>query len=153
MRKITLYHNGITSGFFECPISQWSLEPWAGDFAEYQGYTGEDAVYAIPDSWNEDENKLGLRDAEDIHCALFGEDYPCVYDMSGKHDIPKVGYELSVSSAAWVLGISEQRVRQLIEAGTLKARRLGKKVLLIDWDSFESYAEAEHNPGRPRKKQ
>jgi excisionase family DNA binding protein len=55
---------------------------------------------------------------------------------------------LTVAQAADLLGISPQRVRQLISAGRLKAEKAGRD-WLIDPPDLE--AVRERKPGRPRK--
>lgn len=47
--------------------------------------------------------------------------------------------EVSVGEAAAVLGCSDRRVRQLILAGLLTARRAGARVWLIDPNSLDAY--------------
>jgi excisionase family DNA binding protein len=56
--------------------------------------------------------------------------------------------ELTTTQAAARLGVSQARIRQLIEAGRLPARKAGR-----DWLIEEGFLQrvAVRKPGRPRK--
>jgi excisionase family DNA binding protein len=55
--------------------------------------------------------------------------------------------ELTTAQAAAKLGISQGRVRQLVLAGRIKARRLTPRLLLID--AKELAKVKDRKPGRP----
>ena len=48
---------------------------------------------------------------------------------------------ITVKDAASTLGVSTQRIRQLIERGDLKATRAGARVLIIDARSLRALAD------------
>jgi excisionase family DNA binding protein len=58
---------------------------------------------------------------------------------------------LTVAEAAASLGISQQRVRKLIADGRVTARRIGKRVLVIDSRALEAILVRNGRPGRPKK--
>jgi excisionase family DNA binding protein len=57
---------------------------------------------------------------------------------------------ISVSDAAVLLGVSRQRVLNLITMGTLSADKVGS-IYIVKTDSVKSYSEKERKAGRPRK--
>lgn len=62
---------------------------------------------------------------------------------------------LTVSQSAARLDLTRARVRALIIAGALKAKRLGPPphgVYMIEEADLESFAELDRRPGRPRGK-
>lgn len=59
---------------------------------------------------------------------------------------------LSVNDAAKKAGLSEQRIRQLIDSGVVKATRLGKRSWAVDEQSLRRYTSKPRKPGpKPRK--
>lgn len=56
---------------------------------------------------------------------------------------------ITVSEAAVALGVTAARVRALVAAGRLKARRAGPRCLLID--EADLAAVRVRKPGRPRR--
>lgn len=53
---------------------------------------------------------------------------------------------LSVSEARERYGLSERRIQELLQSGTVKGRKLGKRVWLVDERSLSRYA------AKPRKR-
>ena len=49
--------------------------------------------------------------------------------------------EITVEQAAQETGYSAVHIRRLAASGKVKARRIGKRVLLIDVDSMAAYAD------------
>ena len=56
---------------------------------------------------------------------------------------------LTVAEAAQKLGLSRQRVQQLIHAGRLKAHRHGLRALMVDAASIANFRKQPN--GRPKK--
>jgi len=59
---------------------------------------------------------------------------------------------LTVAEAAASLGISQQRVRKLIADGRVTARRIGKRVLVIESRALEAIRVRNERPGPKPKK-
>lgn len=59
--------------------------------------------------------------------------------------------EMTTDEAAVALGVTAPRIRQLCAAGVLSARRIGRRLLLIDAKSVEAYAINRRPVGWPRK--
>lgn len=49
--------------------------------------------------------------------------------------------EISVAQAARLTGYTEGHIRRLARRGTIEARRVGQRVLLIDRASLEAYTQ------------
>lgn len=58
---------------------------------------------------------------------------------------------MPVTEAARRLGLSERRIRQLIEAGRLRAARVTRRLYLVEEGSVAEYARERRPAGRPRK--
>ena len=56
---------------------------------------------------------------------------------------------ISAAQAARLLGISERRVRELVETGALPAERVGERTWLISADAVRRRASRAPSPGRP----
>jgi excisionase family DNA binding protein len=57
---------------------------------------------------------------------------------------------MTTESAAKYLGVSPQRVRQLVVSDRIQATKYGRDYLL-NADSVRSYEKARKKPGRPKK--
>jgi excisionase family DNA binding protein len=110
------------------------------------------------------ENTLNLRPAE-IHAALaYYYDHQDEIDQAIKNteieferaaqateaDLDILDRYLSTKQAAARLGVSERRVRQLCEEGTLVARKIGINWFILP-ASLNAEAVQNRKPGRPRK--
>jgi excisionase family DNA binding protein len=58
-----------------------------------------------------------------------------------------MGDYITTSEAAEIIGCVDSRVRQLLRAGTLDGKRLGRD-WLVSRNSAEGYSEKERKPGR-----
>ncbi|MFY9234854.1 MAG: excisionase family DNA-binding protein [Fimbriimonadaceae bacterium] len=57
---------------------------------------------------------------------------------------------ITTEAAAKYLGVTQQRVRQLVVAETISATKYGRDYLL-DADSVQTYKKTRKKPGRPKK--
>jgi hypothetical protein len=82
---------------------------------------------------------------------LFDVFYRYQYNRDMIHMVKKSEDLLTVSAAAAEVGVTPGRIRQLIGDSTIKSRKLGPRIILVDRKSLESYFSRPQTTGRPRK--
>jgi excisionase family DNA binding protein len=63
--------------------------------------------------------------------------------------LPPLEGWVRVIDAARLLGVSHERVRQLVQRGVLRAERLGPRTILVELASVQAYKRTRRPPGRP----
>lgn len=145
MNTITLYKITCTKAYMI--DEQWfgfSLEPWSGDTAYYEGYDDGGKQYEFPEGFKVCEmqaGELGIFDAAGAHYTLSREGHTPLLVSSGKTIYLRKAEEemITVAQAGTITGISGSHLRKMCVDGDIPGAKLYPDTL---WLLPKSWAEA-----------